>query len=449
MSDTGLSQKRIKAIFSDRVVQTIVITFLTMLVTLGIIFAVLWHYRARVFQVLATGYSSSLKPAASNLVYDPLLKQNVVLPQAPLSASSVAAPVASQGTVVDAVKKAQPAVVSITISKQVPKYKVVNNPDSQNVDPNDPFGGMFPGFFQTPVYQQDGTENKDIGGGSGFLISSDGMIVTNKHVVADSSATYTVSLNNGKKYTATVLAKDPVLDVALIKISVTGLPYLTLGNSDSLDVGQSVIAIGNALGQFKNSVSVGVVSGLSRSITAGDNAGSSEHLDKVIQTDAAINPGNSGGPLLNLNGEVIGINVAVVQGSSNVGFALPINNVKSAINSVKATGKIIRPYIGIRYVPVTVDLKAKNNLSVDYGILVARGSSSTDLAVIPGSPANKAGILENDIILSVDGQKIDQDNDFAAIIRNKTVGSYISLTILSKGLQKTVTIKLEAAPDNG
>jgi serine protease Do len=167
---------------------------------------------------------------------------------------------------------------------------------------------------------------------------------------------------------------------------------------------------------------VGVVSGLSRSLTAGDNAGQSERLDKVIQTDAAINPGNSGGPLLNLKGQVIGINVAVVQGSSNVGFALPINSVKSVIDSVIKTGKIERPYVGIRYVNVTADLKEKNNLTVDYGILVQRGATATDLAVIPGSPADKAGIVENDIILSVDGTKIDADQNFTSLIRYKKVG---------------------------
>jgi serine protease Do len=243
------------------------------------------------------------------------------------------------------------------------------------------------------------------------------------------------------------LARDPVLDVAFVKINATGLPYLQLDDSDTLQVGQSVIAIGNALGEFKNTVSVGVVSGLSRSITAGDETGQTEQLDKVIQTDAAINPGNSGGPLLDLAGNVVGINVAVVQGSSNIGFALPINSVKNAINSFEKTGKISRPYVGIRYIDITADVKAKNNLSVDYGILVQRGATASEVAVIPGSPADKAGIVENDIILSVDGQNIDQDHDFSNLIRSKSVGDTVQLGVLSKGLQKTVTLKLEQAPD--
>jgi serine protease Do len=191
-----------------------------------------------------------------------------------------------------------------------------------------------------------------------------------------------------------------------------------------------------------------VVSGLSRSITAGDGGGQSEFLDKVIQTDAAINPGNSGGPLLNLSGKVIGVNVAVAQGSQSIGFALPINSIKSVVESVKTTGKIVRPYIGIRYVAVTPELKEKNNLSVDYGILVSKGATSSDLAIIPGSPANKAGIVENDIILELDGKKLDEDQDFATLIRQKQVGDTVKLRILSKGVEKNVQVKLETAPEN-
>jgi serine protease Do len=431
------SSQKFKEMLKDPVVQTVITSFITIVITLGIIFAVVWHYRAQIFQLLASNYEASFKQSGSNLVYNPNPKEDI-------SSANLKIPTqASEDNVVNAVKKAKPAVVSIIVSKEVPKYDVSYDQNS------DPFGGMFPGFFfQTPTYKQNGTEKKQIGSGSGFLISSDGMIVTNKHVVADKDALYEVQLNNGKKYSAKVLARDGVLDVALVKISASDLPYLSLADSDTLEVGQSVIAIGNALGEFKNTVSVGVVSGLSRSITAGDNAGMSERLDKVIQTDAAINPGNSGGPLLNLHGDVIGINVAVVQGSSNVGFALPINSVKSAINSVKSTGKIVRPYVGIRYIPVTAELKAKNNLTVDYGVLVQRGQTATDLAVIPGSPADKAGILENDIVLEIDSVKIDEDQNFAYLIRDKKVGDYVTFKILSKGIQKTVTLRLEAAPDN-
>lgn len=435
MENSKLNLKKLKEILRDPVVRTITISFITIIITLGIIFGIAWYYRAHIFKVIAKEFNTTKNLTSSNLVFNPTDKLNVT------SNNSTAPVVTEENTVVGAVKKAKPAVVSIIVSKEVPKYDISYNQGS------DPFGGLFPGFFQTPIYTPNGTEKKEIGSGSGFLISSDGMIVTNRHVVSDTGAIYEVLLNNGKKYTAKVLARDGVLDVALIKISASDLPYLDLGDSDSLDVGQSVVAIGNALGEFKNTVSAGVVSGLSRSLVAGDNSGQSERLDKVIQTDAAINPGNSGGPLLNLKGEVIGINVAVVQGSSNVGFALPINSVKSAIDSVIKTGKIVRPYVGIRYIPITPQLKNKNNLSVDYGVLVQRGQTSSDLAVVPGSPADKAGIVENDIILEINGIKIDQDQNFSYLIRDKKVGDYITMRVLSKGVEKVVSVKLEAAPE--
>ncbi len=354
-----------------------------------------------------------------------------------------------ESLVVDTVKQVKPAVVSIIISKDVPKYITVPGSGGAN-----PFGGIFGNdpffnqFFNAPQLQQNGTEKKEIGGGSGFLVSSNGLIVTNKHVVEDKTAEYTVFTNDGKKHAATVIARDPVLDVAVIKIEGAGYPYLSFGDSNKLNVGQTVIAIGNALGEFKNTVSVGVVSGLSRKITAGDASGKSELLSNVIQTDAAINPGNSGGPLLDLNGMVIGVNVAVAQGSQNIGFALPADSIKSVVDSVKSTGKIIRPYVGIRYVPVTAELKDRNNLSVDYGILVSRGATSSDLAVIPGSPADKAGIVENDIILSVDGVKIDAEHDFASVIRGKSVGSTVSLEVLHKGTNETLALTLTEAPQS-
>ena len=348
--------------------------------------------------------------------------------------------------VVDAVKKANPAVVSIIISKEVPKYV----PDNSKPVPN-PFGDFFGGndffnnFFNQPQYRQDGTEKKEIGGGSGFLVSKDGLIVTNRHVVDQKDVEYTVFTNDGEKHDAKVIARDSVLDVAIIEINGSNFPYLDFSDSDKLELGQSVIAIGNALGEFKNSVSVGVVSGLSRSIVAGDSFGKSEALDHVIQTDAAINPGNSGGPLLDLFGRVVGVNVAVVQGSENIGFALPINSIKSVIESVKATGKIVRPYLGIRYILVTPELKDKNNLTVDYGVLVQRGQDPAELAVIPNSPADKAGIVENDIILEINGKKIDQDTNLSLLIRDKKVGDIVILKILHRGETKTAQVKLEAA----
>jgi len=413
-------------------VRIFLISFLSFLVLLLIGVGILWHYRAKVFSFLGGEYIQEI--------------QNQKITDKGMTSSTPA--FSEDSFVIDAVKKTNPAVVSVIISENVPKYEEYVDPNQQT----NPFGDMFPGFnFNIPQYKQNGTQNEEVGGGSGFLVSSTGLIVTNKHVVDQTGATYTVFTNDGKKYTAKIVAKDPVLDIALIKITPPvgmSFPYLTLGDSDTLQLGQSVIAIGNALGEYKNTVSVGVVSGLSRSITAGDQSGSSETLDHVIQTDAAINPGNSGGPLLDLSGNVIGVNVAVAEGSQSIGFALPIDSVKSAILSVENTGKIIRPYLGVRYVQIDAAMKEANNLSVDYGVLVKPGTSTTDLAVIPGSPADKAGIVENDIILDVDGVKLDDTNSLSDIIRGKSIGQVITLTILHKGVQKNVSVTLEAAPSS-
>lgn len=234
--------------------------------------------------------------------------------------------VASKQTqLTDTVAKVASSVVSIVISKNVPQYDVTYvNPFG-----NDP---MFQGFnLQVPVYTQKGVSNQKIGAGSGFIVGSSGYIITNKHVVFDDTAEYTVLLPKGVQKTATVVYKDPNNDMAIIKIAGSGYPVLPLGNSDALQAGQSVVAIGNALGEFNNSVSVGIISGLNRTIEAVQEDGSVETLNNVIQTDAAINPGNSGGPLLDLNGNVVGINVATVSGSNNISFSIPINSLKSVI----------------------------------------------------------------------------------------------------------------------
>lgn len=414
--------KKLKNIFNYQIVKLLLISFFMILITISIIFAVFWHYRSRVFNYIANNYITNKEISKKEPVF---IEKVVEIPIAPIIPVEKKVEI---DTVVTAVKKAKPAVVSIVVSKEVPQYSVSYKDEGV-------------------VYTPNGTKKQELGSGSGFLISSDGLIVTNRHVVDTTDAIYTVLLNNGKEYIATVLARDSVLDVAIIKINATNLPYLKFANSDQLEVGESVIAIGNALGEFKNTVSTGVVSGLSRSLSASGGSGYQEFLYKVIQTDAAINRGNSGGPLLNLKGEVVGINVALAQGSSNVGFSLPINSVKSVIDQVKKTGKISRPYVGIRYVKITPDLKAQLNLSVDYGVLVAKGSTAGDVAVIQGSPAEKAGIIENDIILSINGVLLNKGNDFVSIIRDKKIGEILKFKVLSNGVERIVNIKLEAAAD--
>ena len=349
--------------------------------------------------------------------------------------------VSEQDMVVSVVEKASPAVVSIIITKDVPVLEQYYEEFGSPFD--DFFGG--PSFnFSIPKYRDSGeTEEKEVGGGSGFLVSSDGLIITNKHVVDEEGASYTVFTSEGEEYEAEIVDKDSLNDIAVLKIQTENAPYLEFANSDELKPGQTTIAIGNPLLEFNNSVSVGVVSGLSRNITAGSRFfGKTEYLEGVIQTDAAINPGNSGGPLLNLNGKAVGVNVAIAN-AENIGFSIPSNVVKTVVDSVSEHGKIMRPFLGVRYVEITESLKENNNLTVDYGVLVTRGETVEDLAVIPGSPADKADIQENDIILEVDGQKLDGDLSLAKIIAAKNIGDKVELLILRKGEEQKVNVILE------
>ncbi len=339
--------------------------------------------------------------------------------------------------IIDVVKLASPSVVSIIISKNLPVY------EQQWIDP---FNGIGPLNIQIPQYVQKGTEKKDVGAGSGFIVSSDGLVLTNKHVVSDKQADYTILTNDGQKYSAKVLALDPVQDLAVIKIQdpSTGsgqakiFSVIKLGDSIGIQIGQGAIAIGNALGQLSNTVSVGIVSGLQRTISASDQSGVfSEALEGIIQTDAAINSGNSGGPLLNLKGEVIGINTAMAQGAENIGFAIPINTAKKAIDQVVKTSKIVYPFLGVRYVLVDDTIKEKYKLSVDYGALVLRGGNG-EPAVTSGSAAEKAGIKAKDVILEIKSsagsdqawEKITTANKMSDIIRKYNPGDKIILKVL-------------------
>jgi len=347
-----------------------------------------------------------------------------------------------EAAVVAAVKRASPAVVSITISKNVPIIENCPTDPLGNLPPDirQFFGNDFPGFS---VPCEKGTKFQEVGGGSGFIISENGLILTNKHVVVDAAASYTVLTNDGKKYDAKVLARDPAQDLAVLKIEATGLPTVTLGDSSSIELGQTAIAIGNALGEFRNTVSVGVISGLSRTVSA-SGGGVSETIQGVIQTDAAINPGNSGGPLLNLKGEVIGINTAVAEGAQNIGFTIPINRAKRDIDSVKSTGAIVTPYLGVRYIMVTPDLAKSGKLPFDYGALIKGGSDGP--AVAPGSPADKAGLKSGDIILELNGEKLDLNNTIGDAIGNLSVGDSVNLKIRRGTNEISVTATLAKRP---
>ncbi|MEK7629891.1 MAG: trypsin-like peptidase domain-containing protein [Patescibacteria group bacterium] len=351
--------------------------------------------------------------------------------------------------VIRSVETASPSVVSIVISKDLPVIENCGYDPFSNLPPEFKqfFGGNggLPGQgFQFSQPCEKGTQKKEVGGGSGFIVSEEGLIATNKHVVYDKNADYTVLTNDGKKYDAKVLARDTTNDIALIKISATGLKAAIIGNSDSVKLGQTAIAIGNALGEFRNTVSVGVISGLSRTVTAGGGEFGSETIQGVFQTDAAINPGNSGGPLLNLKGEVIGINTAVVSGAQNIGFTIPINQVKRAIESVKKTGSIKTPYLGVRYLMIDEGLAKKQNLPVQNGALV-RGTPDGP-AIVPGSPAEKAGLKAEDIILEVNGEKINKEKTLSNIVQEYSIGDTLNLKVERGKDVITLSITLAERP---
>ena len=344
-------------------------------------------------------------------------------------------------TIPDVVESAIPAVVSIVISADVPVIE-------QYYDNfRSPFEGFFGGNgfgFQIPRQRQIGVERQEIGGGTGFFVSADGYLITNKHVVYQDGADYSVVTNDGETYDVEVVAKDPALDVAILKVDAeVDFPFLKFAEIEDLRLGESVIAIGNTLAEFPNSVSVGVVSGLSRNIVASDGFSFLESLEGVIQTDAAINHGNSGGPLINTQGDVVGVNVAVAGNGENIGFALPSNVVSSVYESVAEHGEIVRPFLGVRYLQITKEIAKRNKLDVDYGVLIVRGEERSDLAVIPGSPADKAGLEENDIILEVDSQKLDGSQSLASLLRTYNVGDKIKLKVMHDGEEKEVSVELD------
>ncbi|MBI5077248.1 trypsin-like peptidase domain-containing protein [Candidatus Falkowbacteria bacterium] len=334
---------------------------------------------------------------------------------------------------IEAVKKVSPSVVSVVVTKELESFYNLTGPDVFNF-----------WNFGTQIPQGNGKkEKKEIGGGTGFVIGADGLILTNKHVVADEQAEYSVLFSDGKRYEAKVLGRDTVYDVAVLKIDAKNLAVAEIGDSDKIEIGQTVIAIGNALSEYSNSVTRGVVSGINRKVIAGDSGGGSEVIQGAIQTDAAINPGNSGGPLLNLAGQVIGVNTAVNWQGQSLGFAIPINQAKSVIESVKQFGKIVRPWLGVRYIQLNEEIAKANNLKYNYGAMVLQGQNKTEPAVVAASPAEKAGIKENDIILEVNGEKLDDDSSLVQEISKYKPGNVIILQVAREDKVMEIKVKLE------
>jgi len=353
--------------------------------------------------VYAVGQQLNIFPKISLEDYFKLPKSNISLP------SERRTLVYEESVITKVVEDAIPSVVTIGINK------IQKTSDTIQINPLNPL---------TPLQKIPGkTQEIKRNIGSGFIISQDGLIITNRHVVEDEEATYTILTNDKKKFNVAKIYRDPLNDLAILKINSSGLKPLQFGDSSILKLGQLAIAIGTPLEEFTNTVTVGIVSGLGRGITTGSPfEGYVEKLDNVIQTDAAINPGNSGGPLLDSNGNVIGINTAIAQEGQNIGFAIPSNVIKEIVDNFAKRGNVFeRPYLGIRYTTIDKQTAILNKLVVGAYVI----------SVIKDSPADIAGIQEEDIITEIDGVTIDdkEKDSVAKIILNKKIGQELNLKI--------------------
>ncbi len=378
--------------------------------------------------------------------------------------SSNSAAAQTSGSVVSAAARVSPAVVTIITSS------AAGSTGSGQIQ--DPFGPGFDPFGQgngngsgngsgngggtqggngsngSGTLPGSGTQGQSLYGlpagqtpvsvGSGVIFNSNGWILTNHHVVSE-SGTLTVQLSDGRSFPATVYGTDTLTDLAIVKIDATGLPTATLGDSSALQLGQTVIAVGDPLGTYPGTVTVGVVSGVDRSIT--DTTGS---LDDLIQTDAAINPGNSGGPLVATNGAVIGIDTAVAGSAQGIGFAIPINVAIPLTQQALAGQKLARPWVGIQYQSLDAGLAARNNLSVSEGAWITSDGSGS--AVQAGSPAAAAGLRENNVIIAVDGTKVDTNHPLVELLASHAPGSTVTFTVRRGTTDLTVQVTLATRP---
>ncbi|MEW6616907.1 MAG: trypsin-like peptidase domain-containing protein [Patescibacteria group bacterium] len=341
--------------------------------------------------------------------------------------------------VIKTIKNVMPAVVTIVIKKSLEEVKKdlkAEQASTKNMlDKID--------VFSIPKDKIDSHGMVQIDGGSGFIVDKKGIVLTNKHVISDLGAEYTVIMNNNEEYKATLLARDPVDDVAILKIeSPKKLPTLEFGNSQVVQIGQTVLAFGNALGIFQNTVSMGIISGLSRSILAHpDPKAPAQEMRGLIQTDAAINPGNSGGPLTDIYGRVIGINAAIVSDAENISLAIPINSAIRDLEDIKKYGKIRRPLLGLHYLILGNDLAEKLRLPVSYGAIVMR-EHPMEKAIIPESPAEDAGLKENDIILEWNGEKITTEKTILDFLETQNVGDSVKLKVFRDEKEINLTLIL-------
>lgn len=339
-----------------------------------------------------------------------------------------------QDKIISAIDKALQGVISIVVSKKI-----------EAVEEEMAKMGLDPRQFYAKIQNEAENGQIAVSGGSGFIVDESGIILTNKHVVADNDATYKAVIGK-EKYDIEILGKDPLSDIAILKLinPPKNLSAIKLGSSKNIKLGTAVVAIGNALGEFSNTVSTGIVSGLSRFLTAvTDFEGHQERLRGLIQTDAAINPGNSGGPLINLDGEAIGINSAIVFGAQNIGFAIPIDRVKRDLEQVKKLGRIQTPFLGIRYIILNKAIANHFGSPSDHGALIIKEGLPGDHAIVKGSAAEKAGLKEHDIILVANGKQITEKETLEDILENCKIGEELELEIQRTGKNLNLKIKLE------
>ena len=366
------------------------------------------------FGAIAGGLTSYLLLADGSLDND----SQIDLPVSEETVEAIENLIEDQEATIAVVEQVTPAVVSIFIEKEYPQYDAYS--DTGEV---------------TYEYER-------VGGGTGFFATPDGIIVTNKHVVSDSDARYIVVTSDGTEYDATVLAKDVFLDVAFVKVEGTGFPTLSFGDSDGVRIGETVLAIGNALSQYQNSVTKGIISGVDRTIVASSGYGEREVIEEALQTDAPISEGNSGGPLINLYGKVLGVNTAVSLQGQSLGFAVPINAVKPLLEDVVAYGKIVRPWLGVRYVMIDDDVVEEFGLTETQGALIVPEEAAQGQSVVSGSPAATAGLQGGDVIVSVSGIALDDETNLSKAINTFEPGQTVTLEVVRDGATQFIDVTL-------
>lgn len=343
----------------------------------------------------------------ANIIWDSLRQPAV----AAVKAVPPSPPLTEEEKIIRLIAKASPSVVSILIQQHEPKSQTII------IDGNG-----------TRVQENEG-ELQEVGRGTGFIVRQDGIIITNRHVAFSRAATYTVFLSDERKFDAKIMDMDPVSDLAILKIEAKGLPVLELEPKDDPRIGQTVIAVGNALGKYANTVTRGILSGMNRSLDAtNERTGEEETLEDVLQTDAAINSGNSGGPLLNLDGKVIGVNTAVEKGGQGLGFAIPVFQVRKALDTYYRLGIIARPRMGLRYVQITPEHVLKLGLKHSEGAII-HALPEQGPAVLPGTPAERAGLRAGQVIIEVNGEKVRGKRTLSRIVQGYNVGDVLKLKI--------------------